>query len=141
MKTDRAALFWGTVIAVAFVTVTIVLAFKFPDFRLPFTIRHGDTIITIAAVFLLLTASYRKLWKRPGFWGLLLVFLGAYWLIGVYVVEQFLGIRMDVLYGVIAGAEGAVFALIMARVYHRGPDISSFTGRRTNQPPRSLERR
>jgi hypothetical protein len=128
MKTDRAALLWGTVIAVAFVVVTMVLVFRFPNFHLPFTLRHGAATVASAALLLLLIASYRKLWKRPGFWALLFAFLGAYWLVVVYMAEEFGGLRMDVLYGVTAAVEVAVFGLIMARLYHQGPEVPSWIG-------------
>lgn len=132
MKTDRTALLWGTVIAVSFVVVTMVVVFKFPDFRLPFAVKHGAAITASVALFFILTASYRKLWKHPGYWVLLCVFIGMYWFVVVYAGEMFVGIRMDVLYGITGAVEAAIFGLIMARVYHRGPDISSFTGRRAD---------
>jgi len=128
MNTDRAALLWGTVIAVAFVAVTMVLVFRFPNFHLPFALRHGAAIVASAALLLLLIASYRKLWKRPGFWALLFAFLGAYWLVVVYMAAEFGGLRMDVLYGVTAAVEVAVFGLIMARLYHQGPEVPSWIG-------------
>ena len=128
MKADRAALLWGMVIAVAFVTVTVVVVFKFPNLRLPLTVRHGAAVVASAALFLLLIASYRKLWKRPGFWALLVVFLGAYWLVVVYMAERFGGLRMDVLYGVTGAVEVAVFGVIMARLYHQGPQVPSWIG-------------
>jgi hypothetical protein len=131
MKTDRTALLWGTVIAVAFVTVTMALVFKFPNFRLPFTVNHGAAIVASAALFVLLVASYRKLWKRPGFWALLFAFLGAYWLVVVNMAEVFGGLRMDVLYGVTGAAEVGVFGLIVARVYHQGPEVPSWIGLRS----------
>lgn len=128
MKTDRAALLWGTVIAVAFVTVTMILVFKFPNFRLPFTVSHGAAIVASAALVLLLVASYRKLWKHPGFWALLVAFLGVYWLVVVYMAERFGGLRMDVLYGLTGAVEVAIFGALMARLYHQGPEVPSWIG-------------
>ncbi|MFZ0634211.1 MAG: hypothetical protein WA755_13550 [Candidatus Acidiferrales bacterium] len=128
MKTDRAALLWGTVIAIAFVVGTGIVVFKFPNFRLPFSVTHGAAFVACAALFLLLIASYRKLWKRPGFWVLLLSFLGVYWLLVVYIAEEVGGLRMDVLYGVTGAVEVAIFAFTVARVYHQGPDVPSWIG-------------
>ena len=131
MKTDRSALLWGTVIALAIVVATMVQVFKFPNFHPPFTLRHGEAFVASAALLVLLIASYRKLWKRPGFWALLLAFLGAYWLVVVYIAEEVVGLRMDVLYGVTGAVEVAIFALIMARLYHQGPDVPSWIGLRS----------
>ena len=119
---------FGAAIAVAFVTVTMVLVFKFPNFRLPFSVRHGAASGASAALAFLLVASYRKLWKRPGFWALLSVFLGASWLVAVYMAEAFGGVRMDVLYGVTGATEVAIFAVIMARLYHQGPEVPPWIG-------------
>jgi hypothetical protein len=131
MKTDRGALLWGTVIALAFVVGSMVMEFKFPNFRPPFTMRHGAAFVASAALLLLLIASYRKLWKRTGFWALLLAFLGVYWLVVVYIAEEVVGLRMDVLYGVTDAVEVAIFALIVARLYHQGPDVPSWIGLRS----------
>jgi hypothetical protein len=83
-------------------------------------------------LFGLLIASYRKLWKTPGFWALLLIFLGAhtalYWLFLTKMVEENGGLRMDARYGAIGGAEFGIFALIVLRLFHRTPDARSFTG-------------
>ena len=128
MKTDRAALLWGTVIAVAFVTVTVVLVFKFPSFRLPFTVRYGEAVVASVIFSFLFIASYRKLWKRLGFWALLIAFGVANWLIAAYLAGAFGGLRMDVLYGIMGGGEFAVFALIMAWLYHQGPEVPSWIG-------------
>jgi hypothetical protein len=128
MKTDRTAFLWGTVIGIAFVVGTVVVVFKFPNFRLPFNVRHGAALVASAALFLLLIASYRKLWKRPGFWALLLAFTGVYWLVVVYIAEEVGGLRMDALYGVTGAAEAAIFALTVARLYHQGPDVPSWIG-------------
>jgi hypothetical protein len=134
MKTDRKALFWGTVIAIGIVGAGVVQAFEFPNFRLPFTGRQAEMFLVSALLIALLIASYRKLWKTPGFWVLLLAFLGAhigfYWVVVAKITEQTRGFRMDILYGAITGAECLVFALIVARLYHRGPDTSSFTGQK-----------
>lgn len=126
MKTDRAALLWGTVSAVAFVATTVFVVFEFPSFRLPFATKHGAATVASAALFVVLVASYRKLWKRPGFWGLLAVFLGIYWLVVVHMAEQLGGLRMDVLYGATGAVEFAVFVVIVARLYHRGPEVPSW---------------
>jgi hypothetical protein len=102
-KGDRAALLWVTVITVAFVVVTTIVVFKFPDFHLPFTLRHGAAIVASAMFFFLLIASYRKLWKRPGFWALLLAFLAGYWLVVVNLAGEVGGLQTDVFYGVAGG--------------------------------------
>ncbi|MGH9737167.1 MAG: hypothetical protein ACRD4X_01080 [Candidatus Acidiferrales bacterium] len=131
MKTDRAALLWGMVIAVGFITVTMVLVFRFPNFRLPFIARYGEAMVASGIFSFLFVASYRKLWKRFGFWALLIAFGVANWLIAVYIAGAFGGLRMDVLYGVVGGGEFAVFALIMAWLYHQGPEVPSWMGLRS----------
>ncbi|MGH9432923.1 MAG: hypothetical protein ACRD3T_15415 [Terriglobia bacterium] len=134
MKTDRKALLWGTIIAVGLVAAGMLQVFEFPSFRMPFTGRQAEMFLVSTLLIALLIASYRKLWKTPGFWALLLAFLGAhiafYWLVVAKITEEIRGFRMDVLYGVITGIEVLVFALIVARLYHRGPDTSSFTGQK-----------
>jgi hypothetical protein len=136
MKTDRKALLWGTIIGVGLVAAMLVQAFEFPHFRMPFTGRQANIFLVSAGLFGILIASYRRLWKTPGFWVLLLAFLGAhiavYWLFVAKVTEEIRGLRMDVLYGVISGMEVFVFALIVARLYQRGPDTRSFTGPKTH---------
>jgi hypothetical protein len=77
MKLLRSSVFWGTIIAVAFVAITMILVFKFPNFRLPFSIKHGAAVVASAVLSLIWIASYRKLWKRLGFWALLFGFLEA----------------------------------------------------------------
>ena len=132
MKTDRAALLWGTIIAVALVAAIIVVPSKFPNFRVQFTDTQAESSLVSAGLFGILVASYRKLWKSIGFWVLLLAFLGAhvalYWFLIANVTEDFGGFRLDILYGAISGVEFAVFAVIVARVYHRGPEVPSWIG-------------
>jgi hypothetical protein len=136
MKTDRAALLWGTIIAVALVAAIIVVTSKFPNFRVPFTDTQAETSLVSAGVFGILVASYRKLWKSIGFWMLLLAFLGAhvalYWFFLLKVTEEVGGFRMDILYGFISGVEFAVFAVIVARLYHRGPDVGFLTRKKAH---------
>jgi hypothetical protein len=136
MKTDRTALLWGTIVGVGIVAVILVQAFEFPNFRLPFSTKYGAAFVSSAMLFGLLIASYRKLWKTPGFWALLLVFLGAhtalYWLFLAKMVEENSGLRMDARYGAIGGVEFAIFALIVLRLFHRSPDTRSFTGPKDN---------
>jgi hypothetical protein len=136
MKTDRKALLWGTIIGVVLVAAIMVIPSEYPHFHLPFTDAQAEMFLVSALLIALLIASYRKLWKTPGFWALLLAFLGAhvalYWLVVAKVTEEVRGFRMDVLYGVITGVEFLVFALIVARLYHRGPDTSSFTQKKAH---------
>jgi uncharacterized membrane protein len=91
MKTDRKALLWGTIIGVVLVTAMLVLAFEFPNFRMPFTGTQAEMFLVSALLIALLIASYRKLWKTPGFWALLLAFLSAhialYWLVVTKITE------------------------------------------------------
>ncbi len=126
MKTDRTALLWGTVIGVSLVAVLSVLAFKFPRFRMPLTSTEWDTLLVSGFVFGVLVAAYRKLWKARGFWALLLAFLGAhtalYWLLIEEVAESLGGVRKDAFYGTVSGIEFLIFALIVARLYHRSPN-------------------
>jgi len=127
MKTDRTALLWGTVIGVSLVAVIFVLAFEFPHFHMPLTSTEWDTLLVSGFFFGILVAAYRKLWKVPGFWALLLAFLGVhtalYWLLIEEVAEGLGGLRKDAFYGTVSGIEFVIFALIVARLYHRGPNI------------------
>jgi hypothetical protein len=136
MKTDRTAILWGTIIGVGLVVFGVVQAFEFPSFRLPFSTKYGAAFVSSAVLFGLLIASYRKLWKTPGFWALLLVFLSAhtafYWLFIAKMVEENGGLRMGALYGFIGGVEVAIFAIIVLRLFHRTPDTRSFTGPKEN---------
>jgi uncharacterized membrane protein len=131
MKTDRTALLWGTIIGISLVAAILVTAYKFPHIRMPFTLTEGHTLVVSAFLFGLLIAAYRKLWKVLGFWALLLAFLGAhialYWLLMEKVAENLGGLRRDVFYGTVSGVEFAIFAFIVARLFHRGPDSRSFT--------------
>lgn len=131
MKTDLKALLWGTVVGVGLVVVIVVQAFDFPHFRVPLTWSRVDAFVYSAFLFALLIASYRKLWKTPGFWALLVGSLGVhiafYWLVIAKIAEEVRGLQMDVLYGVLGGVEFVVFGLIVALLYHRGPDTRSFT--------------
>jgi hypothetical protein len=131
MKTDLKALLWGTVIGVGLVVAIVVQAFDFPHFRVPLTSRQVDGSLYTAFLFALLIASYKKLWKAPGFWALLVGSLGVhitfYWLVVAKIAEEVRGLQMDVLYGALGGMEFVVFALIVALLYHRGPDTRSLT--------------
>jgi hypothetical protein len=126
MKTDRTALFWGTIIGVSLVAVSSVLAFEFPHFRMPLTSTERETLLVSGFFFGILVAAYRKLWKAQGFWALLLAFLGVhtalYWLFIEGVAERLGGLRKDVFYGTVSGIEFVILALIVARLYHRGPN-------------------
>jgi hypothetical protein len=129
MKIDRAALIWGTVIGVALVAAIIVVTFKFPNFRVPFTDTQAEMSLMSFSLFGILIASYRKLWKIAGLWVLLLALLAAhvalYWFLVTRATVQFRGFRMDILY---SGVEFAAFALIVARLYHQGPEVPSWIG-------------
>jgi hypothetical protein len=131
MKTDRTAMMWGTLIGVALVTAMVVSAFDFPNFRLPFSGVEIEIFLVTALIFGMLIASYRKLWKIFGFWVLLVGFFAAHivfcWLVVTRIAAETRGFRMDVTYGVLGGVEGGIFALIVLRVFHRGPDTRSFT--------------
>jgi hypothetical protein len=126
MKTERTALLWGTIIGVSLVAVSSVLAFKFPHFRMPLTSTVREAFLVSGFFFGIVVAAYRKLWKAPGFWALLLAFLGAhtalYWLFIVGLAESYGGLRKDVFYGSVSGIEFVTFAFIVARLYHRGPN-------------------
>jgi len=126
MKISRVALLWRIVVGIVFVATTMIVVFNFTDFRLPFAVRHGAAFVASGALALLLAASYRKLWNRVRFWGLLVAFVGIYWAVVVRIAEEVGGPRMDVLYGITGAVEVAVFALIMARCYHQGPDMPSW---------------
>lgn len=126
MKTDRAALLWGTIIGTVLVTLIMVFAFKFPNFQVPFRAAQGEAVAESVFFSFLFAASYRKLWKRAGFWTLLLVFGVVNWLIALHIAGQFGGIRMDLLYGIVGGGEFAILALIMVRLYRQGPEVPSW---------------
>lgn len=132
MKADRVSLLCGAIIGAALVAAIMVLPSEFSDLRVPFTDMQAEMFLVSAAFFGILIAAYRKLWKTIGFWILLLVLLGAhvalYWFFIQKVAEEFGGFRMDIFYGVISGVEFAVFALIMAGLYRRGPEVPSWIG-------------
>jgi hypothetical protein len=134
MKTDRASLLWGTIIAIALIAAIMVIPSEFPKVRLPASDSQSEMFLVSAGIFGILIASYRKLWKRLGFWGLLLALLGAhialYWLLAAKVVHEIGGIQKDILYGAISGAEFVVFSVAVAILYHRGPDTGFLIGRR-----------
>jgi hypothetical protein len=100
---------------------------EYPHFRMPLTSTEREAFLVRGFFFGIVVAAYRKLWKAPGFWALLLAFLGVhtalYWLFIVGAAESFGGLRKDVFYGTVSGIEFVTFALIIARLYHRGPNI------------------
>ena len=117
---------WKGYLTPFLVATTMIAVFNFTDFRLPFAGGHGTAFVASAALALLLAVSYRKLWSRVGFWALLVAFVGIYWAVVVRVAEGVGGVRMDVLCGITGAVEVAVFALIIARCYHQGPDTPSW---------------
>ncbi|HET7212444.1 MAG TPA: hypothetical protein VFL79_02550 [Terriglobia bacterium] len=132
MKTDRTALFWGTVIGFGFVVGVVVKVFEFPHARMPFPFpflsSHGLVIAVDAVVAWALVASYRKLWGKPGFWALVLAFLAANSLFFGYLAEQIAGPQRFLIYGAIGGGEFCIFAVIVLRLYRIGPDTRAWTG-------------
>jgi hypothetical protein len=126
MKTDRTALLGGTIIGISLVAVSSVLAIKFPHFRMPLSSTEREALLVSGFFFGIVVAAYRKLWKARGFWALLFAFLGAhaalYWLFIVELAESYGGLRKDVFYGSVSGIEFVIFAFIVARLYHRGPN-------------------
>jgi hypothetical protein len=131
MKTDRTALFWGTVIGLGFVVGVVVKVFDFPHVRMPFPFpflwSHGLVVAVDAVVLWALVASYRKLWHKPGFWALVLAFLAANTLFFGYLAEQIRGPQRFLVYGAIGGGEFFIFAAIVLRLYHMGPNTRSWT--------------
>jgi len=132
MKTDRKALLWGTIIGVVFVAAAMVKAFEFPHSRMPFTVKDEVAFVETGVIFGLLIAAYRKLWRTAGFWALLFAFLGAhialYWVLVASMAEAFGGLRLIGFFAFVSTMEFFVFAIIVARLYHRAPDLSSLTG-------------
>ncbi len=132
MKTDRKALVWGTIIGLGIVAAGMMQAFEFPHFRAPFTWGQLENFLLGGLLFGILIASYRKLWKTAGFWVLLFAFLGAhivlYWLVIANIAGSLGGLRQAAFYGFVSTVELFAFAVIAAKLYHRGPDTSSFTG-------------
>jgi hypothetical protein len=132
VRTDRAALAWGTVIGVGFVAAVVVKVFEFPHARMPFPFvflwNHGLVVAVDAVVLWVLVASYRKLWGRSGFWALVLAFLAANTLFFGWFAEQIAGPQRFLIYGAVGGGEFFAFALVVLRLYHRGPDVSSWAG-------------
>ena len=130
MKTDPKALFWGTVIAVAFVAAAMVQVFEFPHFRLPFTWGQGEIFVVGSFLFGIVVAAYKRLWKRLSFWALLFGFLGAhialYWVLVANIADSLGGVRLAVFYGVVSAVEFFAFALIVARLFHQGPNVPSW---------------
>jgi len=125
---------WGILIGVALVGATLAQAFEFPDFRMPFTLKHADTLLVSAFLFGIVVSAYRKLWKFPSFWALLVALLGAHVaLYGLFIqkiADSLGGISLDAFYGIASGCEIVIFALLVACVYHRGPDADFLTGRK-----------
>ena len=128
MKTDRMALLWGTLIGVAIVAGTTVVVFRFPNFRLPFNSRYAVSCLASCSLFLMLVVSYRKLWKRRGFWGLLAGFCGVYWSIAVHIAAGVGGLRLAVFYGITGAVAAGGFGLAMVGLYHQTPDVPSWIG-------------
>jgi hypothetical protein len=132
MKTDPKALLWGTIIGVGIVVAGIIIGFDFPHLRMPFTDTQAVIFLVTAILYGLFIAAYRKLWKTPGFWLVLLAFLAVhvtlYSLVVARMAETVQGPQMWALYGVLGGAEAFAFALVVLRFFHRGPDTRSFTG-------------
>ncbi len=131
MKTDRAALLWGTVIAITFVVATVVVVFKFPNYRLPFS---GKWIELGLVSVLLLTGIihvYAALWKKIGFWLLLLALLALHIALFAFVVFRFTEnvnvLRESATYAIAIGAEVLTFGLAIAGIYHVGPKGRPFT--------------
>jgi hypothetical protein len=141
MKSDSKALTWGIVVGVGLAIVVWVLAVKFPNLHIPFSGKQVDTFLVSAFLFGVVIAGYRPLWKFPGFWGLLLVFFAGhvalYRLVVMNIIEHIGGFRLNILYGVVSAMEFVVFAVIVARLYHRGPDTRFLTGTKTHQGPRA----
>jgi hypothetical protein len=134
---DRKAAVWGAAIALAIVAFGIVRAFEFPSASLPVSLRHGAAIVASAALFLLVVASYRKLWRIRGFWGWLVALAALHWLLYwsflVRAAEGFGGLQMCFAYGAAGAVEFAAFAIVMVRRYHRLPDTRSFSGYDTSE--------
>jgi hypothetical protein len=125
MNTDRAALLWGTVIAITFVVGTVVVVFKFPHFRLPFSGQWVELGLVSALLLAGLVHVYEVLCKRIGFWLLLLALLALHVTLFAFVVFRFTEnvnvLRESAAYAVAIGAEVLIFSLAIARIYHVGP--------------------
>ncbi len=126
-ETDRTALLWGTIIGVGLVAGVIVSASYFPNFRLPFSDTGAESSIVTVFLFVGLVASYRKLWKRAGFWALMAIFLvgstAFYWLVFPKFVGAAGGLQTSLIYGMTGGAAFLLVALAILRIYHRGPKL------------------
>lgn len=125
MKTNGKELAWGTLIGFCFVVVICVWAFKFPSFHLPFAGRWIELILVSVLLLVGLVHVYKALWKRVGFWLLLLAFLAFHVSFFVLVVFKVTGdttlFRASAAYGLSGGAEALIFGLVVARIYHVGP--------------------
>lgn len=125
MKTDRAALLWGTVIAITFVVATVIVVFKFPHYRLPFSGQWVELGLVSVLLLAGLTHVYQVLWKRISFWLLLLALLALHITLFTFVVFRFTEnvsvLRESAAYVIAIGAEVLIFGLAIARIYHVGP--------------------
>ena len=76
--------------------------------------------------FVVLAASYRKLWRHIEFWALVLAFILAYCLIISNVAMR--GIQLAIICGLVGSASFTVLASIIAVRYHRGPNPPRWLG-------------
>jgi hypothetical protein len=127
MRADGKELLWGSIIGICLAAGAWVLAAKFPNLNFPFTSVQVDMCLEGAFIFGIVIAGYRALWKYPGFWGFLILFLAGhialYKFLIVKIAGNAAGLRLYGIYGCLGAIEFAAFAVVMLRVYHRGPDI------------------
>jgi len=135
MSTDRSSLLWGTAIGLALVAAGVIVGFYFPHLRMPPFDSRAVALMDTAITYTLLIAGYRKLWREPGFWALLSAFFAGHVLLCFELIARAVGnlgrVRLVSYYGVPCIVEFFTFAVIIARVYHRGPELPSWLG-----PPR-----
>jgi hypothetical protein len=127
LKSDSQALLWGSLIAIVLVAVEWLLATRIPTLRMP--VSDGAMKFSLMTVLLvaILVSGYQSLFRRVGYWLLLLLWLIAH--VGTYLVffsDRFVGLghlQGDVLCGAIGGAEFVGFALVIVKIYGVGPKI------------------
>lgn len=131
MKTDRTALIWGTIIGVGIVVAIMVLPSEFVGIHVRLAKWEQDALMTGPTLCGLLIASYRALWKKLCFWVLLLGIVGANTLFYRLFADAVVGPQRFAVYGIAGGMEFLGFALVVFRLYRRGPDTRSWTGSKT----------
>jgi len=126
VKSGSRTVIWGTLIALSLVGLEWLSAVRFPDLHFPHGRDGLDFVLVTATLIFILMMMYRSLFNRLGYWLILGALLVAH--IAIYAsfflrsAQGFSPARADMLYGAVGGLEVIVFALVMAKVYRKGPN-------------------